>query len=387
MRDEREEAVVRSTDRRKFRHLAGGLVLALSALSMLAAGLTGAAPSTAAVTSTPAIGAWLSAVSCQGPTWCMAVGGYVGTLHKRHALAEVWNGTTWRVLKDVPGTSMHSVSCSASWFCMAQGSAGTQTWNGRAWQKIAGPSKQAGPISCGGKRLCAVLSHGTVTTQSVGEIWNGRTWRTWPDQTTQCEGGPPGPCGLYGLSCGNAVNCMAVGTMTADNEGDQYAEGVDWTGKSWTRAGSMPWDGDPLAAYAVSCASYFCMALGGAYQETASGDIAGAAIWTRKSSWQNASPSLGTICGGYGTCGWTSQISCGDAANCMTFSGHGDLDWNGSTWNNDPTVSAGPKAHLAGLSCHGSWCVSVGSQEVSGVQEPLAELFNGTSWSIVPAPQ
>src|SRR5262245_2287805 len=47
--------------------------------------------------------AGLSAVSCPGSSWCMAVGSYVDRSHVRHALALVWNGRTWRALRNPPG--------------------------------------------------------------------------------------------------------------------------------------------------------------------------------------------------------------------------------------------------------------------------------------------
>jgi hypothetical protein len=379
--------------------LVGGLALPALALATLLTGLSGAAR-TAADTQAirggqaarsgqgaAASGTSLSAVSCTRSNWCMAVGSSATPSRGRRAVAEIWNGTTWRVLKDAPGQSMRGVTCAAPWFCMTQGTAGTQTWEGRRWHRVPGPSEQASPITCGGHRLCAVLGTGTEPSGDVAEIWTGSTWRAWTAKTSECLGYPPsGPCGLAGISCGNAVNCMAVGTATVDQAGDQWGESVDWNGVTWRPAFTMPWGGEPAAAYAVSCASYFCMAVGGADQMDTDGDIAGAATWTANAGWQDASPSLGTICPGYGTCGWTGQLSCGSATNCMTFGRFGDLDWNGSAWNSDPTISAGPGSHLTGLSCHGAICMAVGTQVVNRRNESLAELFDGSSWSIVPVP-
>jgi hypothetical protein len=375
--------------------LARRLALPAIGVAMLTAGLAGAVPSLAAATHTGrpaavATGTNLWAVSCPRSAWCMAAGTTPGKSGAQHALAEIWNGKDWRVLTNAPGQSIRSVSCSAPWFCMTRGTAGTWTWNGTGWRKITGPSKPAGPISCGGRRLCAVLSNDGSLYGTVVQIWNGSTWRDWPRQTSACYGGAPGQCGMYAVSCGNAVNCMAVGTFTEDNEGDQGALSVDWNGKGWKGTGGMPWNGDPVYAYTDSCASYFCLATGGAYQESpADGDIAGGATWTKAhsgSGWHNASPSLGTICSGYATCGWDNQISCGSPTNCMTFSGYGDLDWNGSTWNNDPAVSEGAESSLTALSCQGPACMAVGFRTVGGVRKSLVELFNGTSWSVVSAP-
>jgi hypothetical protein len=182
---------------------------------------------------------------------------------------------------------------------------------------------------------------------------------------------------------------MAVGTVTIDNAGDQSAKSTDWNGKSWVAAGQMPWGGDQDVATAVSCASYFCMAVGGSFSAGDDTTTAGAATWSAhaaRAGWRATSPDLGSICGGGGPCGWASQLSCGSATNCMTVGRFGDLDWNGSSWNSDPAVPAGPGSRLSGLSCHASMCMAVGTQLVNGLHESLAEFFNGTSWSIVPTP-
>jgi hypothetical protein len=363
-------------------------VLALTVLALAVTGLASTVPGAAASSPSaePAIGASLVSVSCQGPDWCMAVGTYVNSTRKRHALAQTWDGKTWRVLKNVPGTSFSNVTCSSPWFCLTQGSTGIEVWQHNAWRLTARPKHSISSITCGGVDLCAVLSN--ASPGGVAEIWRGRTWRAYTAQTSLCApGGPSGPCGWNAISCGNASNCMMVGTLTTDNAGDQAGSSINWNGKSWAGSGEMPWDGDPIAANDVSCAGYFCMAVGGAEQMDINGDIAGAATSVHADDWTNASPNLGKICTSQGTCGWTSLISCGSAWNCMSFGLGGDLNWNGSTWTTRPTLPAGPHSRIGGLSCHRSWCIAVGYRSIDGVQQTLSEFFNGTAWAIQPTPK
>jgi len=83
----------------------------------------------------------LSAVSCAGPSWCMAVGSYVGPSSVQHALALVWNGRAWRELRNPPGGVLGSVSCSSDSFCMARRRLDGQTyaWDGRTWRAVTNP--------------------------------------------------------------------------------------------------------------------------------------------------------------------------------------------------------------------------------------------------------
>jgi hypothetical protein len=103
------------------------LLFGASALTAATALLPGAAVPAAAATAaqqpaTPFAGqAYLAADSCKGPSWCMAVGSYTTTDHVRHSLAMIFNGTSWRSLKNPPGKRLGQVACSSTTFCMAAG--------------------------------------------------------------------------------------------------------------------------------------------------------------------------------------------------------------------------------------------------------------------------
>lgn len=359
------------------------MVAAIS--SLLVAGLATALPAAGAVThAARPHRANFSAVSCKGASWCMAVGSYTDQSGRRHAMTQRWNGATWRRLRDPLRPAPSTLSCSAAWFCMANGGpTGAQTWNGRTWRKMKSPPGGVNGVSCGSRTTCMVIY------RSVVQSWNGRKWRIWSKATDAC-GGPPGlPCGLAGVSCGSAANCVAVGTQTISQEPVQNTIGFFWNGVRWART-SPPGDaeGNPAAVNAVACAGKFCMAVGGSFSEVAGGDVATAGTWNAKTAaWQDVSPNLGDICKiGVNTCAWADVIACGSPTNCMTFGSSGTLAWNGTSWRSAPPVSAGSGASLAGLSCGGAFCMAVGYRTVAGVHRTLAELWNGTMWQIIKTP-
>jgi hypothetical protein len=314
----------------------------------------------------------------------MGVGTYVDAHHARHALAQIWNGSTWRVLKP-PGGNLYGVSCSASWFCMASGGpTGAENWNGHYWREMPSPKGGVYGVSCGSRSWCAVVDGGVVRT------WNGSTWKLWSKQTSEC-GGAPGPCGLAQVACGSATNCVGVGTMTVSQEPVQNAVSVQWNGRSWSRGGP-PAYGNPAGMNAVSCAGSFCMATGGAFTEVDNGGTAvGDSYQAVGQNWTDVAPDLGTICspGGIGFCYWASTVACASSSSCMTLGeqGLGGMWWNGTAWQSERTISARHGSGLQAISCAGSDCMAVGYQTISGIRQTLAEVWNGTSWSIISTPK
>jgi hypothetical protein len=357
---------------------------------MLTAGAAAASPAVGAVQGASATSGRLvslNAVSCQGSSWCMGVGTYQLRAGPRHALAQLWNGTSWRVLKDPPDSFLTSVSCSSPTFCVATGGpTTTERWDGLAWRAMTSPAHAVTTPSCGSRTLCMVINGANQNDiGGIAESWNGTKWRSWPQDTNAC-GGPPGlPCGLADVACGSATNCVAVGTITVSQEPVQDTAGAFWNGKKWIRT-SPPGDGNPAAANAVSCAGSFCMAVGGAYSEVAGGSVAVAGTFdAATNSWQDVSPNLGVICSGFGVCAWTGAISCGSATNCLAWRIN-NLAWNGTTWKAAPTRSAGPGSTLHAAACGGQICMAVGYRTIAGVRRTLAELWNGSTWKILPTP-
>jgi hypothetical protein len=161
----------------------------------------------------------LNAVSCTSDAGlCMAV----GEGNQGYAIAEMWNGTgAWSDATTYDGTwteSLLSVSCTSDSSCMAVGLATyVWTWDGTVWTSVATPYNgfrytQFDGISCSDTTACEAVgtanNGGETPFQTVVDWWDGSSWSTEssPDPSYVDE--------LWGASCGDATDCMAVGATT-----------------------------------------------------------------------------------------------------------------------------------------------------------------------------
>jgi hypothetical protein len=89
-------------------------------------------------------------------------------------------------------------------------------------------------------------------------------------------------------------------------------------------------------------------------------------------------------------------VSCVSATACTAVGLHGDSSgaaktliesWNGTSWSVVPAPAPG-QAELNGVSCvSATACTAVGSYDASdNVVRTLAESWNGTNWSVIPTP-
>ena len=370
------------------------LLFGASALTAATALLPGTAVPATAAMATPATAAhqpatpfagqaYLAADSCKGPSWCMAVGSYTTTDHVRHSLAMIFNGTSWRSLRNPPGKQLDQVTCSSTTFCMAGGGpTGAEQWNGKTWRTMPSPKGGVAGLTCESRTFCVRL-HGNVPSQ-----WNGTSWHD-AKLSDFCVGGPPGPCGLASVSCGSTTNCVAVGTQTVSQEPVQNAVADIWNGTKWSFDSELPANGNPAQLNTVSCAGTFCMSAGVASNDTARASIAvGDKFDATSQTWTDVSPSLGGICGEFQSCAWAGVLACGSSASCITLGGmRAGQFWNGTDWKAAKPVSAGKGSGLQDASCGGSNCLAVGFQKSHGLTRTLAELWNGSAWTIVKTPK
>jgi hypothetical protein len=139
-----------------------------------------------------AIGSNLLGVSCPSPTTCVAVGTFAkGT--GSNGLAEMWNGSNWRVsgLSATPlGTYLSGVSCNSTTTCIVVGASPTassgwattaERWNGSRWVAEQTPNAAASY----GSLLNQVSCHGTETCTAVGTYVSGPAPSN--DQSTLAE--------------------------------------------------------------------------------------------------------------------------------------------------------------------------------------------------------
>jgi hypothetical protein len=328
-------------------------------------GLAGPAQAAGAGAAGTVKSAALSGVSCVRPTWCMAVGSTFGAHGALQDLAEVWNGTSWRLVASPPGTGLAGVSCSATWYCLAIGDQGKGhftpafQWNGRRWQTIAEPRSASSTPTCASRNNCFV---GNSFAQSVLS-WNGKTWTN----TQLCGGTATARC-VTSTSCANASLCMTVGSVENEIYNINASASV-WDGKHWSSA--LPPDGYEEGVDSsqdqVSCAGQSCLAIGTTDYE-----------WDNTAkTWQNVTPDNGV--NPYGR-----ALSCSSGTDCMAVSSdHGNPWWHAGTWSYTKFAPSGKNSVYVAVSCKSGSCVGVGGQDIAGQRTPIAELWDGAAWKLI----
>jgi hypothetical protein len=303
-----------------------------------------------------------SAASCSSPIACTAVGSHAASLSSPgFALAQRWNGTSWRIQRTVlpngaVSNTFTGVSCASATACTAVGAAIVkatrrgvnlaEAWNGTAWRVQAIPTPKGSTssslfaVSCTSPRACtAVGNYNTAAggAVAIAERWNGTAWRTQPLPR------PAKVTQLFGVSCPAARTCTAVGYQNTGT-GDAKPLAEAWNGTAWhVQTVPLPHKAPGGALNAVSCTSpRACTATGGDFSTTA--------------------PTL--------------------AAR-----------WNGSTWRVQPTpnppdfTTSREEVTLNGVSCSSAIaCTATGKYAPDGNAAYFLEAWNGRSWRLVPAP-
>ena len=175
----------------------------------------------------------LNAVSCQTPTSCTAVGYTVSSTSRVRALAEQWDGTTWRIVPTPLPTGatwveMAGVSCPAAGACIAVGGlikGGvnaqeqplSEAWNGTAWSVLPTPNPHAengsdlSSVSCTSIAACTAgggYAYADVAQSVFAFRWNGTSW------TMQNQPNPGGQSinSDNAVSCGGPHDCTVAGS-------------------------------------------------------------------------------------------------------------------------------------------------------------------------------
>jgi hypothetical protein len=336
----------------------------------------------------------LSAVSCAAAQACEAVGSANSGTGEQDSVAEAWNGTAWTAqsVPDPAGAgvaSLDAVSCAAAGACEAGGESEVSNqandvqalgegWNGSSWalQDAAAPPGATGnaldSVSCVASGFCAAV--GTATDSagnlvSLAETRNGTTWTIQPTpDPAQATSGVRAT--MRGVSCVSARFCEAVGFSAATPGPGAWI----WNGTSWT-AQVVPGSDSLLS---VSCTSAdFCLAVGGNATETWNGSA-----WSQ----QAAVPGFSAA----------NSVSCASASSCEAV-GTGPADtqaaagWNGTTWSvqTTPLPADGSSIIVNAVSCaRANSCQAVGSYFTTATFEQLtlAERWNGSTWTVLSTP-
>lgn len=196
-------------------------------------------------------------------------------------------------------------------------------------------------VSCPGTRSCTAVgyykSH-AGTELPLAERWNGRRWSVQPVPAPSGAAGS----GLGAVSCPTTRRCVAVGGYTT-GAGTEDLVIERWNGSSWrVQQAPVPPVVPDTNLNAVSCSGpAACTAVGSA---------------------------------GSGT---------GDTAPIVE-------RWNGTAWSlqANPFPAGAVAAVLFGVSCPtATSCTAAGlSQATSKPYQNLVEQWDGTSWTIAPAP-
>ncbi len=371
----------------------------------------------------------LKAVACVSRTYCVAVGSkevFVSGADTFNAIAASWDGTSWHTMS-VPSaqgqsvTELTAVACSIAQSCLAVTSSPvvSEAWNGVRWSELFGPappgaiSNTLAGVSCASATFCEAVGSVTGIPASLQERWNGSAWQVQPrlaslpslaavscPSATFCEavGGtgaaaawngsawqPQPAAGYYtSVSCTSATFCMAVGRLGA----------AQWNGTSWVPTALPALPGSEHYGE-VSCASAsFCEAVG---PSAAVNATAGAAAAWNGSSWvAQAIPApagsarlemRGVSCASTGTC-----EAVGEYLSASGTAGGFSAGWDGAAWTAQgglPLPAGAAVILVSGLSCRSaSDCTAVGYQRGTNVanETPLAEAWDGTSWTVEPTP-
>jgi hypothetical protein len=171
--------------------------------------------------------------------------------------------------------------------------------------------------------------------KALAAHWNGKAW------SDESPAGPQPVTYLEDVSCPSTTACVAAGTGGSGASSAGYVPVAEqWTGGSWaalTVPDPAP-SGDLVELNSVSCTSVTnCMAVGDD---------------------QNAADTADTTVA---------------------------AQWNGATWTIVSTPSPAAFSALMSVSCSSAtYCSAVGvsSPSVNGTVSPVAETWNGATWSL-----
>jgi hypothetical protein len=213
----------------------------------------------------------------------------------------------------------------------------------------------------------------------------GTASANWLDQATPT---PPGATtwSFTAVSCISPSQCEAVGSTDSTSDALLAESRNDTT---WTVQTIPDPGGGSLSS--ISCTS--------AAACTAVGDwVSGADMVTLAERWNGSSWSVQSTPSPSGAVSSTlTRVSCKSAASCVAV---GDSSngtdtstlaetWNGTSWTirSTPNVSGQQTSQLNGLSCTSATaCTAVGYSASGSTAQPLAEAWNGSSWTIQTTP-
>jgi hypothetical protein len=349
----------------------------------------------------------LESVSCGTADNCVAVG-TVTTAGGEQPIAATYTGGAWTASTvpaptGEPDSTLSSVSCVGSTFCVAVGAESPtvtvtattvgavnatpliEQWNGSAWSVVPAPTTgETGlsSVSCVSASFCVATGIGVTSTAggkdvvvtTIVEQWNGSTWsasRLTPPATVIRL--------TPAVSCTSPVFCMITGTTADLGHKTLGLFGVEWSGATWTTTGA-PSPGTTRAELlsGLSCVGpSLCMAAGSQVRNTASKFLTPLVMQWNGSTWSLATTPVPSTVSALAT------VSCFDPTSCVAGGAVGTittgtvqpliLAWNGAAWSQTSlphwSASSGSiDVGVAGVSCRlNALCVAVGQNGPSAL--------------------
>ena len=350
----------------------------------------------------------LTADACESSS-CTAVGDTVDPAGTLVTWAESGSGASW-TLQSTPNptgasaSELLGVACLSTSSCTAVGfsTSGTgvtttlvETWNGAGWtiQPSPNPTGTTGSgllaVACSSSSACQAVGESTGGAgglSSLAEGWNGATW------SIEATPPPTGSTGtrLLGVACTTAATCTAVGGYGGPG-GVGLTMAEVWNGTSWSvQSTPNPAGSAGAGLLSVSCSSAGACTAVGDY-DTASGALVALAEAWNGTSWSiqstpkptgAADTALNSVSCTLGTC-TAAGFSAAAAAGALPLA----EAWNGTSWTIQATPS--PSGATAGgflaVSCAStSSCVGVGSYDrgSNSIPVPLVEVWSAPTWSV-----
>jgi hypothetical protein len=196
----------------------------------------------------------LSGVTCVSASECWAVGYYFTSDNfVDQTLIERWDGTSWSIVSS-PNTStteanvVLGVTCVSASECWAVGyyyglddlisQTLIERWDGTSWAIVSSPNTNTQSnlllgVTCESASDCWAVGYYAFTgsvLQTLIERWDGTSWAivSSPNTTTTQSNL------LYGVTCGSASDCWAVGYYIVDAGSNLNQTLIErWDGTSW----------------------------------------------------------------------------------------------------------------------------------------------------------
>jgi hypothetical protein len=336
----------------------------------------------------------LNGVSCPSPTACVAVGSGIAEVWNGTA----WNLTNpVKPPGDTSGPpSFSSVACVTANSCTAVGvyfddsvlTATAELWNGKTWKAqdmTVGASTSSGlsAVACPILHACTAVGSFQDTVTNDSRVLVQRYSLTWTDQNVPPIGGTI-TSSLSSVTCGKF--CTVAGTFT-DTNGNvqgivQYDDGVGWVPRQVANLSYSAFNG-------IWCTSNEgnCVVVG---QASGPSPLAEAFNGSAFSLQPTPLPPGATD-------GSFSGVSCTSPTNCLAvgFYDVGEAEhalaesWNGTSWLDliTPEPAGSTYSLFNGVSCTASSCLVVGNYgDSSDNQQPLVEAYTAGSWTSQTAP-